>query len=149
MIKIEKLHEMWKKDSVIDNSELDASSIQSAILHSKYLELYNMTRLNLKKKQLEYESLKHRKWRYYTGKMEKVEMDELGWDYDPFNGSTKPLKSEINNYIDSDKDIQKLSLKIEYYKVVGEALEEIISTLKWRHQTIRNIIEFRKFTSGV
>jgi len=51
-------------------------------------------------------------------------------------------------FINSDSDIQKIQLKIEYAKVVVESLKEILDTLRWRHQTIRNIIEWRKFESG-
>jgi hypothetical protein len=148
MINIEQLHEMWRKDSVIDHSALDATSIEGAVLHSKYLELYNVARMDLKKRELKHEELKQTKWRYYTGKMDRDEMDELGWDYDPFNGASKPMKSEMKDYIDADQDVMKSKLKVEYAKVVAEAIEEIISTLRWRHQTIKNIIEFRKFTAG-
>ena len=28
------------------------------------------------------------------------------------------------------------------------ALKEILESIKWRHQTVKNMIEWRKFTSG-
>jgi hypothetical protein len=81
--------------------------------------------------------------------MSKKEMDEEGWDYDPFQGESKPLKSELGPYIDSDPDVQRLTLKVEYSKVVVDALKEIIDTIRWRHQTIRNMISWRQFEAGV
>ena len=36
-----------------------------------------------------------------------------------------------------------------YFEAIEEALKEIMDTIKWRHQSIKNMIEWRKFTSGV
>jgi len=46
---LEQIIEMWKKDCQIDELELDASSRESAKLHSKYLELYSINKLKLKR----------------------------------------------------------------------------------------------------
>jgi len=54
----------------------------------------------------------------------------------------------MNYYYDADPEIQKSEEKIQYYKTVLEALQEIIDNLKWRHQTIGNIIKWRQFESG-
>ena len=53
MIDLNKILEMWKKDSVIDKINLDESSKESAKLHSKYLELLSIVKLQLKKKEHE------------------------------------------------------------------------------------------------
>ena len=37
---------------------------------------------------------------------------------------------------------------ITYYKTYIETLTEIINVLKWRHSTIKNIIDWRRFESG-
>ena len=139
---------MWEQDSKLDPARLDNTSLESAKLHAKYLQLFDNARLMLKKKEIQMNELKLLKWRYYAGKMTKAEMDDLGWDYDPFHGATKPMKTELNQYIDADPDVSKLKLKVEYTKVVASALEEIINTLRWRHNVIKNIIEFRKFQAG-
>ena len=54
----------------------------------------------------------------------------------------------MNNYYDSDPDIQRSEEKIQYYKTVIDTLHEIIENIKWRHQTVKNIIEWKKFQSG-
>lgn len=149
MIDIESIHKMWEADCQINDNELDRASVESSKLHAKYLQLFNGARLQLKKRELELSELKQEKWRYFAGKMTKQEMDELQWPYDPFKGSTKPMKSELSHYIDSDKDIQKIQLKIEYSKIVAETLEEILNNLRWRHTHIKNIIDWKKFTSGI
>ena len=70
-----------------------------------------------------------------------------GWDPDPFDG-LKILKGEMEYYYDADPEIQKSEEKIQYFKTVIDTLEQIISNLNWRHQTIGNIIKWKQFESG-
>jgi hypothetical protein len=72
---------------------------------------------------------------------------ELGWDPDPFDG-LKILKGDMDYYYDSDPEIQKSEEKIQYYKTLMETLTDILSNITWRHQTIKNMIEWKKFSSG-
>ena len=59
---------MWKRDAVIDDVCLDDETIKSSKLHSKYLELFSMAKLMLKKKEMERDATKKDKWLYYNGK---------------------------------------------------------------------------------
>ncbi len=138
---------MWAKDSQIDNMKLDESSRLTPMLHSKYLSLLSTTKLQLKKSEHQQKILLRDKWLWYNGKMSKEKMDALGWTYDPTDG-LKILKGEMDYYYNSDLDIQKSEEKIQYYKTLIEVLTEIIDNLKWRHQTIRNIISWKQFESG-
>ena len=146
---IDDILKMWQEDAVIDEMKLDDASMQSARLHGKYLELLTVNKLQLKKREQELKILLKDKWLYYNGKMSKEEMDKREWDYDPFNGLTKPLKGEMDHYYESDPDIQRVDAQIEYLKVIIDALKEIMENIKWRHQNIKNMIEWRKFTSGM
>jgi hypothetical protein len=148
MINLEEVLEMWKKDSVIDDMNLDDASKNAAKLHAKYLEFVSVTKLMLKKRCAEQETLKKDKWLWYMGKMPKEDMDKRGWPYDPFNG-LKIMKSDIDYYEKADPELQKIDATVLYLKTTLEALIEIMETLKWRHSTIRNILEWKKFTSGV
>jgi hypothetical protein len=148
MIKIEDVMEMWKKDCEIHEHNLDDSSRDTAKLHSKYLELLTNSKLILKRKEMTQKTLLRDKWRYYTGTMTKPEMDERGWDYDPFKGGLKPLKSDLSYYFEADEDLQKSQATIDYIKSTIEMLEAIMNNINWRHQTIGNMIKWRQFTSG-
>ena len=145
--KLSDIQEMWKKDCQIDDIELDRSSLQVPILHAKYSEIL----ANQKLIQIRYENqlkdLQKNKWLWYTGKLSQEEIQEKNWDYDPFNGLTI-LKSDYDKFFGADKDIQKAIEKMEYCKVVVEYLQDIVSQLTWRHQTIKNIIEWRRFMAG-
>lgn len=149
MMSLNDILKSWEKDSVIDESALDDDSIKTSKLHSKYLEIYSLSKLQLKKKEFDLQKILKDKWLYYTGKMTKTDMDERGWPYDPFQGMTKPLKSEMNMYYDTDEDVVKAKSAIEYQKTIVDTLEEIMNNIRWRHSHIKNIIEFRKFTSGM
>ena len=138
---------MWAKDSQIDNMKLDESSRLTPMLDSKYLSLLSTTKLQLKKSEHQQKILLRDKWLWYNGKMSKEKMDALGWTYDPTDG-LKILKGEMDYYYNSDLEIQKSEEKIQYYKILIEVLTEIIDNLKWRHQTIRNIISWKQFESG-
>lgn len=141
--------ESWKKDSVIDEHALDDVTIETSKLHAKYLEIFTLSKLQLRKKEMELEQIRKDKWLYYTGKMTQVEMDKRGWAYDPFQGMSKPLKSEMEMYYSTDADIVKARSAIEYQKSIIDSLEEIMGNIRWRHTHIKNIIDFRKFTSGI
>lgn len=141
--------ESWKTDSVIDDSALDEDTVKTSKLHAKYLEIYSLSKLQLKKKEFDLEKIKKDKWLYYTGKMTKSDMDERGWAYDPFQGMSKPLKSEMSMYYETDEDLVKVKAGIDYQKSIIDTLEEIMNNIRWRHSHIKNIIEFRKFTSGM
>jgi|TARA_B110000438_G_scaffold161664_1_gene154887 hypothetical protein len=148
-LNIEEVLKMWKEDSIIDDLKLDDTTIKMARIHSKYLELLTITKMRRKKKDLEYKTLLKDKWLYYNGKLSQGEMDMKGWEYDPFGGLNKPLKGDMNYYYDTDTDIQKAQSLLEYDKVLIETLEEIMSTIRWRHQNIGNIIKWRSFEAGV
>ena len=138
---------MWAKDCIIEDMKLDESSRQTPILHAKYLELLSTVKLQLKRAEFSQKTLLKQKWLHYNGKMDQETVVELGWDPDPFNG-LKILKGELDYYYDSDPEIQKSEEKIQYYKTLIETLTDIISNITWRHQTIKNMIEWKKFSSG-
>ena len=147
MIDLKSIHDMWAKDCIIDEMKLDESSRQAPIIHSKYLELLSTVKLQLKRAELNQKTLLKQKWLYYNGKMDQETVVELGWGPDRFNG-LKILKGELDYYYDSDPEIQKSEEKIQYYKATIETLTEILNNITWRHQTIKNMIEWKKFQSG-
>ena len=148
MNNLQQILEMWKKDSEIKDLALDESSRDSAKLHGKYLELLSVNRLRLKQLELEFKVLLTDKWSHYNGKLSQEEMDSKGWDYDPLNGLTV-LKGDMDKFYDSDPVIQEHQARIHYTQEICDTLKEIMDTVKWRHQTIKNMIEWRKFTSGI
>ncbi len=147
MIDLNEVLEEWTKDNVISDIHLDESSRKTPLLHSKYLEKLANAKLLLRRAEMSQKSLLKDKWLYYNGKMTQEEIVEKGWDPDPFDG-LKILKGEMDYYYDADPEIQKSEEKIQYFKTVVETLTDIVDTIKWRHQTISNIIKWKQFQSG-
>ena len=138
---LEELQAQADKDLVIDDTELDTESLKTPILHNKYLQYYNKFNLLLKKSQWEERTLQREKWEYYTGKS-----DPEVYKQKPFD--LKVLKNDVHIYINSDEDIQKIQAKIEYQSAIVSYLEQVLRILNNRSFTIKNAIEWRRFTSG-
>ena len=137
----------WKKDSHIEFNKLDVTSQETPKLHAKYLELYSNAKLKLKDAEFKQRVLLKEKWLYYNGKMPVETIVEKGWDPDPFDG-LKILKGEMDYYYNSDPEIVASEARIVYIKEAVDTLKEIMDHLKWRHSTIRNMIDFKKFEAG-
>lgn len=147
MIELNEILTMWEADCKIDSMKLDDTSRDTPNLHAKYLRYLTEVKLQLKRAELKQKSLLKDKWLYYNGKMSQEELEEKGWDPDPFNG-LKVMKGEMDHYYDSDPEIQKSEELLEYWKTTRDTLIDIIDNIKWRHQTIRNMIAWRQFESG-
>tara|TARA_B100001939_G_scaffold250989_1_gene217955 strand:+ start:141 stop:587 length:447 start_codon:yes stop_codon:yes gene_type:complete len=147
MIELNEILSMWEDDCKINSMKLDDTSRDTPNLHAKYLRYLTEVKLQLKRAELKQKSLLKDKWLYYNGKMSQDELEEKGWDPDPFNG-LKVMKGEMDHYYDSDPEIQKSEELIEYWKTTRDTLTDIIDNIKWRHQTIRNMIAWRQFESG-
>lgn len=143
---LETILEMWSEDCKITGS-LDESSRQTPMLHAKYLSMLTQAKLQLKRCEMQQKTILKDKWLYYNGKMSKEDIEERGWQFDPFNG-LKVLKGEMDYYYDADTDIQKSEEKVQYWKTITETLTEIVDNIKWRHQTIGNMIRWRMFEAG-
>jgi len=138
---LEELQAQADKDLVIDDTELDTESLKTPILHNKYLQYYNKFNLLLKKSQWEERTLQREKWEYYTGKSDPSVYKEKPFDL-------KVLKNDVHIYINADEDIQKVQAKIVYQEAIVNYLEQILRMINNRSFTIKNAIEWRRFTSG-
>jgi hypothetical protein len=140
------IHSMWKQDSII-GGKLDEASHQTPVLHAKYLHLLSEAKMMVKKAEFEQKNLLRDKWLYYNGKMDREQLEHKGWHPDPFDG-LKIMKGDMDYYYDSDPEIQQSIEKITYWKTIIDTLNEIMENIKWRHQTISNIIKWKQFESG-
>ena len=102
---------LWAKDSVIDETNLVGESKKIPQLHSKYYNLFYKEVLRVKKLKADYKELERLKREYYDGSMAEEDLKEQGWK--PFR--LKVLRNDVDKYIQSDKDIIKLSLTIDFH----------------------------------
>jgi len=138
---IEKLQELADKDLTINDSELDLESLKTPQLHNKYMKHLTKFKLMLSRTESEFNTLKRDKWEYYTGKS-----DASVYAQKPFD--LKILKTDIDKYLEADEDLQKLKQKVDYLNVVVDFLDRTIRQISNRTFTIKNSIDWKKFTSG-
>tara|TARA_Y100000593_G_C4188046_1_gene275397 strand:+ start:188 stop:622 length:435 start_codon:yes stop_codon:yes gene_type:complete len=141
---VEELRKMVNTDIPMDKTELDIESMKTPQLHNKYLIILMDEKLILGKIQSDLNILKKDKWLYYTGKMSQEELEERNWE--PFDLNI--LKTDIDKFIDSDKDIIRLSNKILLQKEKVNYLENVIKIINNRQWSIRSTIDWMKFTNG-
>ena len=68
--------------------------------------------------------------------------------YNKFNLLLKKSQCDVHIYINADEDIQKVQAKIVYQEAIVNYLEQILRMINNRSFTIKNAIEWRRFTSG-
>jgi len=142
---LEELHDLWEEDCVIDDDRLDRASVKTPNLHAKYLRFLIQHKMKLAALQSEYNTVRQKKFRYYRGEMPKVELEELKWNQ--WQGN-KPLKNEMDEFLEGDSDLNKIKIKCEYIKGMIEALESILGQIKARDWQIRNAITWKQFVAG-
>ena len=139
---LDKIQEMWQKDSVIDPDNLHDESLKIPQLHSKYYTVYNTITLLREKARTSYSKIKLERYNYYTGKAEPEVYAE-----DPFPYKVRE-KDAIQRHLEADERLTAIDLKIRYYDATLKFLEEIIKTVANRTFQIKNAIEWHKFQAG-
>jgi len=140
---LDKIQEMWQKDSVIDPDNLHDESLKIPQLHSKYYTLYNTITLLREKARTSYNTIRLERYNYYTGKAEpEVYVEE------PFPYKVRE-KDAIQRYMDADEKLTTSDLKIRYYDTTLKFLEEIIKNVSNRTFQIKNAIEWNRFQAGM
>jgi hypothetical protein len=134
----------WKKDCEIDDIQLDNASLEVPKLHAKYLDLLSSKLLLQKQYQMKYDTLLKNKWMWYNGKFSQEELNALGWE----QFDLKIMKADLHYVFNADPELQTLKAKQEYLKITIDFLKECLTNITWRHQTIRNTIDWRKFMAG-
>jgi hypothetical protein len=145
-MKLSDLQESWAEDCKIDEMNLGRESARTPNLHAKYLNFLTSTKLNLRKSESDYFNIRRLKYRYYRGELTQEELTDNGWMQ--WQGN-KPLKNEMDEFLQCDKELIELQDKIEYFKTVLYQLEQIIRSLNSRTWDIKNCIEWNKFTNGM
>ena len=143
MIDLEKLQELWQEDSKIDIDNLHNESLKVPSLHSKYYEIYNNITLLRKRAELQYKQKKLERYNYYSGKA-----DPQLYVEEPFPYKVRD-KEGMQRYLEADKKISDIFMKIEYYDTMLKYLEEIIKMISNRSFQIKNSIDFLRFQSGM
>ena len=138
---LEKLQDLADTKLKINDTELDLESLKTPQLHNEFMKHLTKYKLMLSRAETEYSVLKKDKWEYYTGKA-----DAAVYAQKPFD--LKILRTDIDKYLESDDDLQKAKQKLDYLNTTVDFLDRTIRQIANRGFTIKNAIDWRKFTSG-
>jgi len=145
-MKLTEIQEQWQEDARIDQTNLGNESVRVPLLHAKYLTVLSTSKLQLRKAESNYYNTRRLKYRYYRGEMSRDELEQEGWSQ--FQGN-KPLKNEMEEFLQCDADLLSLQDKTEYFKTVVYTLEQIIRSINSRTWDIKSAVEWTKFTNGM
>jgi len=143
-MKIEDIVEEWSRDAEIDSTEISAESLKISRLHAKYLRIRTEESIRLRVLESEMKALKREKHEMYTMGPTKEQRDR-GWDM-PARGMI--LKPDVPIYMESDREIVNLSLKIGAHQEKVEMLDSIIRSVMSRGYQLKTALDFIKFTMG-
>jgi hypothetical protein len=143
VIDLEKIQEMWERDSIIDPDNLHTESLNIPVLHARYYDMYNNIILLKKKSEQQKRNIRHKKYEYYTGKADPDIYIE-----NPFPKKIRD-KETLQKYMDADESLSQASLKVEYYDVMLSYLQDILKMIHNRTYQIKNSIDYQRFASGL
>lgn len=143
-MKLDDIFALWDQDSRVDRNALDDEALKLSQLHHKYHRIYTNERLVLRKYEAELKVLKLDKYEFYTQGPTKETADK-GWQLPPIG---KIIRSDVGQYLDADKDIIELNLKIGMQHEKIELLESIIKTVSNRGFQIKTAVDWIKYTGG-
>lgn len=141
---IDEIFALWDKDSDIDVTNIGGEITQRPKLYSKYVRLFTTESLRLKNMQIEHNKLKLVKSEYYLGRLDDDELAARGWE--PFR--KKILKGDVNDYLGTDEDVIKSTLKLEYQQEKVNILEGFTKDLQRRGYELRTLFEYERFKAG-
>jgi hypothetical protein len=145
-MKLDDILIMWEADSAIDDNYLGEASTNTAKLHAKYLKLLVDAKLRKTKLDIDLNSLRKTKIRYYRGELTRQELADLGWEQWQYN---KPLKAEMDEFLKGDDDLAKIQTRLDYIDTLVYALESIMQQIKQRDFQLSNGIKWKQFLAGM
>ncbi len=138
------ISEVWAADAVIDETNLGNEAKKIPQLHSKYYKMYYREAVTVKKLKYDYKEMEYDKREWFNGDMAEEDLRERGWK--PYQ--KKIMRQDMDKHIQADKDIIRISLKIDYHTERAKFLEDIVKTIHGRNFIIKSMIDIMKFQAG-
>lgn len=140
-MKLNELIAESEKDAVIDRTCLDSESLRTPELVNKYLKELMHDKLAYRTLKIEYDEVELERWKYYTGKAEPEVYKKEPFDF-------KVLRGDIDKFLNADKYIVEKKKKLAILEEKIRFLEETIKTMNNRNFTIKNAVDWMRFTMG-
>lgn len=133
-----------KADAEIRNDMLDEESRKTPSLHAKWIGFLADERKQLSLLNKQFKKLEHQRTLYFLGKQSPEYIKNNGGAF-----QYKLLKSDVPMWINQDSQIQDLQIAIEESEARIEFILEAVKSINSRGWTIKNIITWLQFSSGI
>ena len=135
--------EIWSIDCKYDETELARESLNTPVLHNKYLKILIGERAVLFRLKSKVKQTKRMLMEYYSGDLNDPEtLSDINREV----WAKRVLKSDLDTYIDSDSEMIQELLKLALQEEKVDYLVSIIKRIENRNWEVRNAIEWNKFT---
>lgn len=145
-MKIEDILSGWDDDAKTAQDEISTAALSIPVLHAKYLRIFVEEKMRLKKEEQRNIRLRANKRMWMLGELSKHELATLGWDQ--WLRAT-PLRSQVDEMLESDEDCMMQSATLALQKQKVEAVDQIIKIINNRSFQLNVALGFIKFQSGV
>jgi len=143
---LDQLHKEWEADAEIDLTNLSVEAGRVPYLHARWWRRLTDERLKFRKLSLDFDKLRKDKWEWLSGKMVDEDRVKLGWEPQQ---RTIRLREDIERYFAGDPDIIKAKAGLALTEETLLFLKGVIESINFRNSTIRNAIDWQKFSQGV
>ena len=140
---LDELKSSVKADMKIDPTLLDSESLNTPVLHGKYMTILLDRGIHLKRLLSRQKMLRKELFEYYSGKAP----DEVYKRKGDFN--MRLLKTQIGDYIESDPEWVELQTEIDTTEEVVKFVEGVMKMINNRGFAIKNAIDWRRFSAGM
>jgi hypothetical protein len=144
-MKLEDILAEWDKDSHVDRTKLDSVALDIPKVHAKYIRILSHERLVLAKQEAEYKQLKFDRYEFYTEGPNETTPKEWLEDV-PARG--RIIKTDVGRYMEADRLIIALTLKMGLQKEKIEALKSIIDIISRMGYQVRTAVDYMRFMNG-
>lgn len=143
-MKLEDIESEWAKDSRIDEIKLASEAARVPVLHAKYYEILIRELFEGKRLEGELAEMTRLRHLFYTDVLTDAELSNLGWS----RIDHKPLRTDLDKYMSSDKELSKAKLKWFLQDEKVTFIKSILNSINNRGYLIKSIIDWKKFEAG-
>lgn len=143
-MKLEDIFSEWDKDSQLDKNKLDLIALGIPQMHAKYIKILSHERMILLKNEAEFKELKLEKQIFYVDGPTEEHMAK-GWVLPP---KGRIIKSDVGPWLEADRDIINLSLKIGLQKEKIEVLKSIVDIVSRTGYQVKTAVDWQRFING-
>lgn len=141
---LQELQEAWGQDVDLPWHQPDQVIRDAPLHHSKWWNIYNEEKKRYILYKNDLAALKLAKLEWYTGRMSDEERTKRGWPVQPL----RLVRTEVDAYIAADEALRPLQEKFELQQLKLDFIEDCIKSINFRNQSVKNWLEWQRFSNG-